>query len=1190
MRANLSYLVIIAILFAATSAQAERAAATQGAAGSDLAAVQNIKHFVGTAAARTILARNRFVVTDKQFKQIFAAYIGSAIPKFITTDSAWHTYHVLMEEGVKQLEEAQAGRLREFSGKLVAAARQRAKAGQAGYEQLAHYASVGLALQDPAYLKPLEKESPAAAAVVRALQSGVSLVQVPIGLPLMPQRFRAKSFYTRSPQLAAYFAARQWYAVVVFRLNSKDETALALELAGLVKGDAELNKLHDRLSTPYDLLLAPAEDGDVRTYAKAAADHKTVEAARKHLASRLADPKVNDQILLPAQYENFAAEIKGFRLLPPRRVPSAVCFQNTVDPKIKGRMFPSGLDFLAACKTLRSPAAERAIQIQSGKAAAQAIGQAGPAKLPDSLHGQALKLLAKLQQPVGKAAPAAMKTDTWRDKQLWTQLGAWAEQRHTWALHTKLTVHYLGMTREHPGIVSPYPDFFDGLGALSRATAKALAAMHLAKDFDPRKAAKDLLGQIQIFNRIQSAMATTRPGVEKTQEEIEALRAMATKAENLMEFLMLYSRKFEVPVKSEKEAEALLKQMAKMAGKCAAGGELKKTEIETLKLFVYSSSTGKVDSLLNLFAGVCDTLANIARKQLAGKKLTRQDRAFIENYGIILAKFHFYGGNSYLTPKDDFPIVTPIFVSPPGNQSAILYAGLARPQALYVIATVDARPVLHLGAVLSYREFRRAVCEPLDDAAWREQVHKGPLPAPPKFTESFAAGITPEEVIEILAKGKTYEDIDNVPGREITKAIIRILDKGASRQTHWLVDHLINRCTDQDAGDLIRLMAKIPEMSDQHLALKVSELPWKAHRDALMAMLHSAKPKLADMAAYVMSRRPGDIDYEPLLAAFDKQPIRTRRLYCFLLGYAPKADPRLTKTLLKALGDSDAGLRWQAVTAIAQGGLKDAAVVKALVARIEDANEFVASAAVRALAKLKASEAAPAMLARLKRGVRPSGLTSSESRKQEQAILGATDYGGRTDLMVLRPRDGFGFGGLTCLGRALVGALARFRYNPAKDQLVKMLDGDYCDEAIEALKEVAPEGLKERLLGMITGKNATSALEALEKMEPDKHVARLITVALDRKADPFSRRTALLELRSKGGAATAARLIPLLDDTTGFKYDDRQMCDYAAAAMGAMLGWRHASGPVRDAEVRKKLIARLKKWAKDRTATSGPSK
>src|SRR5580765_2225112 len=98
----------------------------------DLHAVKGIEAFDGSAAAKQILARNGFVVADPAFKQIFEPYIksrqvkepsdkhpmGESLPSFITTDSAWHTYHVLLEEGVKNMEEVQSQRLRRFSQRL----------------------------------------------------------------------------------------------------------------------------------------------------------------------------------------------------------------------------------------------------------------------------------------------------------------------------------------------------------------------------------------------------------------------------------------------------------------------------------------------------------------------------------------------------------------------------------------------------------------------------------------------------------------------------------------------------------------------------------------------------------------------------------------------------------------------------------------------------------------------------------------------------------------------------------------------------------------------------------------------------------------------------------------------------------------------------------------------------------------
>jgi len=1150
----------LGVILLASSAPAQQSVTdARAASGHDLGKVEGMKGFVGSEAARKLLTRNGFVVTGQQFKQIFAAYIGGALPKFITTDSAWHTYYVLLEEGVMQLEEDQAKRLREFSRKLVAAAEKRAKAGKPGFDDLADFASVGLALQDASFRKTLPKEQ---AGIVGALTSGSGLVTVPVGFPLMAERFRAKSFYTKSSALADYFAARQWYAVVDFRLRNDRETALAVKLAMLIHGNPELSGLWGQLSEPYDALLAKAEDGTVRVYAAAAIEvlgkgasvsgvEKVVPAIRKLLAARLSDPKVNDQLLTPAQYADFKTEIKGFRLLPPRRLPSAVCFQNTVDPKITGRMFPSGLDFLVACKTLRSPAAKRALEGRAGKGVAAAVARADSGRLPESLHGEALKLLAVLQKPAPKQAPTPLRTRAWADKQLWTQLGAWAEQRHTWALHTKLTIHYLGMAREPAGMVSPYPEFFEGLGRLSQATARVLDKVGVGKSFDAQAAAKDLLAHIKIYRRLRQAM---KKGGLRSAHQRKQLQADAAKVDRLFTFLLEYTSQLGTAIRDEPGAEVVLKKVEKLAGKCATSGKVSKDDTTVLKLFARSS--GEVSVLLGEFAALCDRLARIARRQLAGKDLAEEDEGVIKGYGVALAKFHFYGGNSWLTPRDDFPIITPIFISPPGNKSEILYAGLARPHALYVIAKAGGKLRLFRGAVMSYREFRRSMHQPLDDESWKALVKAGPVPPPSVFTRSFLAGMTAREVIEILRSGKTYSDIDNVAGRDITKAMIGLIDKGKHPRTSWLIEHLCRRCTDEDAGDLVALMAKVPKDGGfAELALTLAEMPWKPHRARLMKMLHDRIPKRADAAAYILSRKPGDIDAAELVKRFDKQTVRTKRLYCFLFGCVPKAGEGVKKALLGALRHPDDGLRWQAADAIARGGLKDRDIIAALVRLIEDTNEFVASAAVRALADLKADKAAPAMLARLKKGVRPRNITSSVSHRQTEAITGATRYGGSVALMVLRQRLGIA-AGLPSLGEALVEALGVLGHKPATKQLEAMFAGNYAPEAIEALRAI----------------------------DPKHHVDRLVTLALNKKADILGREEALEKLREVRSTGVATRLLPLLEETTAFSgsYNDKQwrVCDQAAQTIASLLDWKDNLSKFSEIQERKKLIAKIRQWAK----------
>src|SRR5262249_21479435 len=317
---------------------------------------------------KELLGKNGFVAADPAFKQIFDAYIksprverspekrGSVLPSFITTDSAWHTYHVLLEEGVKEMEEVQAKRLLKFSHQLLAATKARAQGLGSAADDLTLFATIGLALQDLQQRRSLGAEEQRIMTGLRS--TGSEPIEVGIGFPLSPPQFRAQSFYTQSPELSDYFAARQWYATVAFRLNNARETRAAVALTALINDDAELLAMWKQLSEPLDLFLAPAEDGTIREYAAAAtavlgtnfdsiSDSQLAEI-KNSLANQLPQPRVSDQLLQPAQYVRFGQETRGFRLLPPRQLPCAVCFHNTTDPKIPGRMYPSGLDFVAA--------------------------------------------------------------------------------------------------------------------------------------------------------------------------------------------------------------------------------------------------------------------------------------------------------------------------------------------------------------------------------------------------------------------------------------------------------------------------------------------------------------------------------------------------------------------------------------------------------------------------------------------------------------------------------------------------------------------------------------------------------------------------------------------------------------------------------------------------------------------------
>src|SRR5262245_28466433 len=69
------------------------------------------KKKVLTARQIEHLGRDRFVITGNEYKQTFTPYIGSDVPVFITTDSVLNAFHVVFEESIARLEQAQARKL-----------------------------------------------------------------------------------------------------------------------------------------------------------------------------------------------------------------------------------------------------------------------------------------------------------------------------------------------------------------------------------------------------------------------------------------------------------------------------------------------------------------------------------------------------------------------------------------------------------------------------------------------------------------------------------------------------------------------------------------------------------------------------------------------------------------------------------------------------------------------------------------------------------------------------------------------------------------------------------------------------------------------------------------------------------------------------------------------------------------------
>ena len=1167
----------------------------------DLRAVKDIEAFNGSAAAKELLAKNGFVVADPAFKQIFEAYIkspqtkepsekspmGQSLPSFITTDSAWDTYHVLLEEGVKQMEEVQAHRLAEFSRLLLNTACDQ-KAGP----KLVQFASVGLALQDEHYRQSL---AAADKQIVDGLRTGTAPIEAPVGFELSPLQFRAQSFYTQSPELSDYFAARQWYASVVFRLSSPQETKLAVTLAALVNSKPELLNLWKELSDPYDEFLARAEDGTVREYVEAAkavlgtkglgalVSDGQIAKIQEKLEGLLPFPRVSDQLLSQEQYAEFGKQTRGFRLLPPRRLPCAVCFHNTVDPKIPGRMYPSGLDFLAASPVLRSPAAVRAVQSQFGKKVSDLVLKADCGPMPDSLHGEAMQLLATLQKPMPSQAPAAMRTEAWSDLQLWTQLGAWAEQRHTWALHTKLTVEYMGSISPPKGMVAPYPDFFAGLSKLTRRTAGAFEKAELGQQFDVITVAGDLLNDLNLSK-----------GLSHARDEKEFEKASG-KLEQLNEFQDRYYEKHrtELEVGDRRGAfTRMQKDLEDLARRCATNGPASEAEAETLRMFF--DCRQDICRRIGDFAPVCDRLAELAKKSLNGEALADNDSKWIENYGVTLAGFHFYYGNSYEVPRDDFPIVTRVYSNP--LTDSMLYAGLARPQALYVIVPDGKSLQLYRGAVMTYREFVRPNDQLLDDESWRELISKGQTPPAPPFTRSFLAEKSAAEWIESLRDlsfDANYDEFRDIlwhlafqaTDKELPE-LIHLMAGVATSPNSRQIEEIIGEMKDgTPVTNYFEVYANwVPEVTEG-LSEIIAGLSWAPNQRELLSCLASTNAFIADASAYVLIRRPANIDQSALIAGLESPAARTRRLYCVLLGSLPQQTEQTRNALLHALRDTNGGVRWQAVLAINSAGWNDTQSQAALLETLNDTNAFVAAAAAYSIGQLRATNLAPVLFAKLQTELESTNKLIEKLEQDSTEIAGDIREEQHTRAKLLDPDN---FERRLHVDAKVVANMRRMASMRVRPEMfnISIHGYDLTTALIEALGDLGYIPATDELFKLRGTDYDVEVTRALAKVAPDRLAADLLPLALNKENDSYEREHAMLALSDISATNHVRDLLPLLDDTTPIVYfppmgrREWRVCDRAAVTMAVMLGWQNRRTLFMEYEQQEELINRVRDWAK----------
>ncbi len=480
------------------------------------------------------LARNGFVVVPSSMRLFQYAYEGNVYagyPVFVTTDVAYHEWHLLFDKTLRDVEQQRLLPKLEalVTGLLAAAGKQTSElrgtplaASAARADALFQVAAAELGL--PADLGPAAKKEKA---LVDA-HTAADEVSPVLGVPVDYSLFTPRGHYTRNAKLTRYFVAMSVLGQLPFclpgtvRCPGTGPLLTGLLAARVLAADDHLVALWRAIYAPTAFLVGRSDD---YTPLELAA------AATKADAHWLADPTpLADAATLTTAIDALVAahpvaidpERAAVRMMGTRFTVDGYVLDQLVAPNVgtsdKPRLVPSGLDVAAA---LGSQAAYDALKKAGGTDYAhyddqlakvrKAIASRAPADWGSTVYDAWLYALQPVFAEHGTAFPDFMRTPQWAAKDVQAGLGSYAELKHDTVLYAKQFFAEGGdsLPPAPRNWVEPDPVAFErlaaaadllgaGLGArdlLTPAVRKLIADEHDLFGFFARIATDELAGK-----------------------------------------------------------------------------------------------------------------------------------------------------------------------------------------------------------------------------------------------------------------------------------------------------------------------------------------------------------------------------------------------------------------------------------------------------------------------------------------------------------------------------------------------------------------------------------------------------------------------------------------------------------------------------------------------------------------------
>ena len=664
-----------------------------------LGQVKNKKLF-SLSGVEQKLEKQGFVAIPSNYNQVYDLYkdnTDDGRPNFVTTDSVLHTYHILYDYTLRNLE------INKFIPDLKNLNRVLLDSAQSQFASVGDSKLKVSARKNVAYFtvasKLLDPNTPVPSDVRDLVEQELALIEKHSGFENSPifgyeedySQYIPRGHYTRNEDFKKYFKTMMWYGRMMFRIEppigisgqqtdkekGREETRQAL-LISLMLSQSKVDQeealtVWDRIYQPTVFFVGKADDLSVYDYLGVAkkvfgdtlkindlSDDTKIDQFITEVKT-LPAPKISSSFVL--ETEDPTKVTKAFRFMGQRFIPDSYMFQQLVFPIIQTytgggskpftaetietldgvrtvRAFPMGLDVTAV---LGSQRAKEILDKQKDSSYEKYEEQLQKLKgefssLPqeqwaENLYWNWLYSLLPTLTVKGSGYPVFMQQESWLDKDLNTFLGSWAELRHDTILYAKQSYTGIGITS-----VGPAKPKIEDRGYV-----------------EPNA---------EVYARLASLTKFMREGLES----------------------------------------------------------------RGLLVGEYKDKLARMEQVLL-------ELKKISEKELTNKDLEKADYDFTKGIGGTLESLVTFSAEetSKITSETDTKMEIVADVHTDGNTGQVLEEGVGKPMNLLVVVQDGGDLFLTSGAIFSYYEFKHPMSDRLTDEKWQQMTK----PSLPDFIQNF---------------------------------------------------------------------------------------------------------------------------------------------------------------------------------------------------------------------------------------------------------------------------------------------------------------------------------------------------------------------------------------------------------------------------------------------------------------------